>query len=313
MWLVGDIGGTNARLAAFDPTLRRLETVRTYASAAHADAAAVLQAWLRDTGVGPSAACLGIAGPVLGNKCLATNLPWSLDGDELAADFDFPVRLVNDFHAGARGVSRLGPDDVVQIGGGSVVLGECVGVLGAGTGLGEALVVGNRVVAGEGGHAEFGPGNAREAAFAAWLINRDGRASWEQVLSGSGLVNLARFTLEERGADAPGWMNEPDAPRQVLETMPLVVAWFAELLGAEAGNVALRALARGGVYVCGGIAPRMVPVLAAGGFRRRFEAKGKVGAAITSIPAFVVTHPHLGLLGAAAELASLDGSNSEGP
>ncbi|GDX82282.1 glucokinase [Deltaproteobacteria bacterium] len=312
MWLVGDIGGTNARLAAFDPTLRRLETVRTYASAAHADAAAVLQAWLRDTGVGPSAACLGIAGPVFGNKCLATNLPWSLDGDAIGTDLGFPVRLVNDFYAAARGISRLEPEDVVQIGGGAVVSGACLGVIGAGTGLGEALVVGNRVVAGEGGHAEFGPATDREAAFAAWLIARDGRASWEQVLSGQGLVNLARFTLEVRGADAPGWMNEPSAPRQVLETMPLVVAWFAELLGAEAGNVALRSLARGGVYVCGGIAPRIVPILAAGSFRRRFEGKGKVGAAIAEIPAFVVTHPHLGLLGAAAELANMDESNWEG-
>ncbi len=306
MWLTGDIGGTHARLAGFDPALRRLGDVRTYASAAHPDVASVLSAWLRDTGVRPSAVCLGIAGPVLGNRCLATNLPWSLDGAELSADFGFPVRLVNDFYAAARGVSRLEPRDVVQIGGGPAVAGEPIGVIGAGTGLGEALVVGERVVPGEGGHAEFGPGSEREAAFAAWLIARDGRASWEQVLSGSGLVNLARFTLVERGEAAPGWMNEADAPRRVMESMPEVVAWFAELYGAEAGNVALRALTRGGVYLCGGIAPRMVEVLASGGFRRRFEGKGKVGAAIVSIPTFVVTHPSLALLGAAAELSMLE-------
>lgn len=308
MWLTGDIGGTHARLASFDPALRQLAEVRTYASAAHPDVASVLGAWLADTGICPSAACLGIAGPVLGNRCVATNLPWSLDGAALAAELGFPVRLVNDFYAAARGVSRLEPRDVVQIGGGPAVAGEPVGVIGAGTGLGEALAVGERVVPGEGGHAEFGPGSEREAAFAAWLIARDGRASWEQVLSGPGLVNLAGFTLAERGVAVPGWMSEPDAPRQVLERMPEVVAWFAELYGAEAGNVALRALTRGGVYLCGGLAPRMIGALAAGGFRRRFEGKGKVGAAIASIPTFVVTHPALGLLGAAAELSALEGT-----
>jgi glucokinase len=177
-----------------------------------------------------------------------------------------------------------------------------VAVLGAGTGLGEAWLIGGHVVAGEGGHAEFGPGNAREARLSAWLVERYGRASWEHVLSGAGLVNLARFLRAERNETIPAWMAEPGAPAQVSASDPEAVSWFAELYGAEAGNMALRVLARGGVYLCGGVAPRLLPALQAGGFRRRFESKGKLSAAIADVPVFVVTHPALGLLGSAAEL-----------
>lgn len=303
MWLCGDIGGTHARLAAY--ASGALGEVRVYTSRDHEDATAVIARWVQETGLRPTAACLGIAGPVIGNHCVATHLPWELDGTLISDTLGIPVRLVNDFHAAARGVARLGEGDRVQIGGGRAVAGAPVAVIGAGTGLGEALVVAGAVVAGEGGHAEFGPGTVREAALAAALMARHGRSSWEHVLSGPGLVHLARFTLEERGLALPPWLDLPDGPQRVMETMPDVVEWFAELYGAEAGNLALRCLAAGGVYVCGGIAPRMLPALLAGGFRRRFEAKGKVGAAIAAIPVFVVTHPALGLLGAAEELSLL--------
>lgn len=303
MWLCGDIGGTHARLAPFDSGA--LGEVRKYVSGDHRDATALVVTWMRETGLRPTAACLGIAGPVIGNQCVATNLPWDLDGALLSEALGFPVLLINDFHAAARGVSRLGESDRVQVGGGLPVMGAPVGVIGAGTGLGQAIVVGGSVVAGEGGHAEFGAGTVREAALAVWLMERHGRASWEHVLSGPGLVRLARFTLEEGGLEVPAWLDHPNAPQRVMETMPDVVEWFAELYGAEAGNLALRSLAHGGVYVCGGIAPRMLPTLLAGGFRRRFEAKGKVGAAIAAVPVFVVTHPALGLLGAAEDLSLL--------
>ncbi len=298
-WLCGDIGGTNVRLARWDGAL---SPTWSRPSGAFPSAEAAIDTFLEESGLRPTAVCLGIAGPVADNRCVATNLPWVVDGAALAARLGAPVVVVNDFWAAARGVGALGPADVVQVGGGGPVQGAPVAVIGAGTGLGEALLVGDLVVPGEGGHADFGPGSAREARFAAWLLARDGRASWEQVLSGPGLVNLARFLYAERGEAAPAWLDAPDAPAAVAERLPEVAEWFAELLGAEAGNAALRSLARGGVYVAGGIAPRLLPTLQAGGFRRRFAAKGPVGAAIADIPVYVVLHPALGLLGAAREL-----------
>lgn len=300
--LCGDVGGTNARLALWDGELSQQ---RQYPSGAHAHLADVIEAWLGESGVRPAAACLAVAGPVADNRCVATNLPWVIDGDELGRAFGFPVRIVNDFQAAARGTTLLSTRDVVQLGGKDPVPGAPVAVLGAGTGLGEAFLVGGHVIAGEGGHAEFGPGTEREARLAAWLVQRYGRASWEHVLSGAGLVNLARFARHERGEPEPAWLDDREsAPARVSAEEPDTVAWFCELYGAEAGNMALRVLARGGVYLCGGIAPRLAGQLAAGGFRRRFEAKGKLGAAIESVPVYVSLHPALGLLGAAAELGS---------
>lgn len=304
--LCGDVGGTSARLAACVGRAGRggLVDERHYPSNKHADLTTILRRWLADTGMRPSAACLALAGPVVANRCVATNLPWVVDGDALGETLGFPVRLVNDFYAAARGVALLGPADRVQIGGGEAVPGAPVAVLGAGTGLGEAYVVAGQVVPGEGGHCELGASSERESRLIAWLVAREGRASWEHVLSGPGLVRLARFLAEEARRPLPPWIDDPDAPARVSASDAEVVRWFCELYGAEAGNMALRVLARGGVYVAGGIAPRMLPALVAGGFRRRFEAKGKLGEAIAGIPVYVVTHPALGLLGAAAELGA---------
>ncbi|MBM4367926.1 MAG: glucokinase [Deltaproteobacteria bacterium] len=304
--LCGDVGGTSARLAAWrdSPATGGLADERHYPSAEHSNLATILHRWLSDTGVRPSAACLAVAGPVTDNCCVATNLPWVVDGESLARELGFPVRIVNDFYAAARGIALLGAGDLVKVGGGEPVPGAPVAVLGAGTGLGEAFIVGGKVVPGEGGHCELGASNEREARLVAWLVATEGRASWEHVLSGAGLVRLARFLALEGPVPVPTWLDEAGAPARVAATDPEAVRWFCELYGAEAGNMALRVLARGGVYVAGGIAPRMLPALQAGGFRRRFEAKGKLGAAIADVPAYVVTHPGLGLLGAAAELGA---------
>lgn len=276
---------------------------RTWRSAATADLGELIQRWIDETMCRPDAACIAIAGPVTQNRCITTNLPWVVDGAALTVRFGFPVTLVNDFYAAALGVTRLAPSDVVQIGGGAAEVNAPVAVIGAGTGLGEALLLPpDRVVPGEGGHADFGPTTPRELRFAAWLTAREGRASWELVLSGPGLVNLARFSFEDDGEPAPAWLDEAEAPARVSRELPAVVEWFAELYGSEAGNAALRSLARGGVYLCGGIAPTILPTLQRGAFRARFEAKGKLGSAIAGVPVFVVTHPALGLLGAEAEL-----------
>ena len=295
--LCGDIGGTNTRLGLWDGVLG---DVRHYSGAAFDGISGPVEAWLSTTGLRPDAACLAVAGPVSENRCATTNLPWIIDGLELGERFRFPFQIVNDFAAAARGTTFLGEADRVQIGGGAAVSGGPVAVLGAGTGLGEALLVFDRVVAGEGGHAEFGPSNERETRLAAWLVARYGRASWEHVLSGAGLANLFCFSCFEQGKSAPDWATTAEGPARVVQESPETVAWFAELYGSEAGNMALRSLSVGGVFLAGGIAPRILPALQEGGFRRRFESKGKVSGAIRNIPVFAITHPALGLLGAAA-------------
>jgi glucokinase len=301
--LCGDIGGTNTRLAAWDGA--RLDAERSYVSAEWAGLEDPLDRWLSETGIRPDRACFAVAGPVLEQRCITTNLPWVVDGPALTARLACPVRIINDFHAAARGVALLRPEDGASLGGGSPVPGAPIAVLGAGTGLGEAFVIGQEVVPGEGGHADFGPTDARELRLASWLFARSGRASWEDVLSGPGLVNLSRFLASERGGAIPEWLDAADAPAQVAARDPEAVAWFCGLYGTEAGNLALRVLARGGVFLCGGIAPKLLPQLRSGTFRRRFEAKGKVSSAIRDVPVTVVLHPQLGLLGAAAEAAQM--------
>jgi glucokinase len=302
--LVGDVGGTHTRLALWEDGA--LTHVHDEPSHAWRDLAEPAARWLAGLGVRrgsadhPTRACFGVAGPVRDGVCTTTNLPWTLREDTLTHALGMPTRLINDFHAAARGVTMLGPGDHATLVEGDAVRGAPVAVLGAGTGLGEAYVVAETVIPGEGAHAEFGPTDERELRLAAWLIRRHGRASWEDVLSGPGLVNLARFLLEERG-ETPGWLDGADAAAHVAERCPEAVAWFCALYGAEAGNMALRVLARGGVWLCGGIAPRMLDALRGGAFEQRFRAKGKLRHALDGIPVHVVTHPSLGLLGAAGE------------
>jgi glucokinase len=302
--LVGDVGGTHTRLAMWDEG--ELRHVHDEPSRAWSGLAEPVLRWLARIGARPGTpgypdrACFGVAGPVRDGACAATNLPWTLHEDALSRSLGVPTRLVNDFHAAARGVTMLAPGDFATVVAGDAVPGAPVAVLGAGTGLGEAYVVADTVIPGEGAHAEFGPADTRELRLAAWLIQRHGRASWEDVLSGPGLVNIARFVCEERG-DPTAWLEAPDAAACVAERCPEAVTWFCALYGAEAGNMALRVLARGGVWLCGGIAPRMLGPLRAGAFEARFRAKGKLRHALDGIPVHVVTHPALGLLGAAGE------------
>jgi glucokinase len=297
--LVGDIGGTNTRLARWEDGV--LGPVTSLPSASYGGAEEPLRTWMDDHGDDVEAIALGVAGPVRDEVCVTTNLPWIVDGSLLRTAFGRPVTVINDFHAAARGVTALGPADRAVIVPGTPVEGAPIAVIGAGTGLGEAVVHDGCVLPGEGGHADFGPSNARELALSAWLAARLGRASWEDVVSGPGLVNLARFARHQLGEAEDPRLDHPDAAARVVAEQPSIVEWFCALYGAEAGNVALRSLARGGVYLCGGIAPRILPALRAGPFANRFFSKGKISGSLAGIPVYAVTHPAVGLLGAAVE------------
>jgi glucokinase len=275
-------------------------------------------------GVGIESACFGIAGPIENNICRATNLPWVVDGRALEMRLGIArVRLVNDLHAAALAVTAVGPESLVALGGLPPVPQGPIAVLGAGTGLGEAFLLwspaNNRyeVVPSEGGHMDFAPRTPLEVGLLQFLTNKYGRVSCERVLSGQGLADLFAFLAQEpacrslirpetavaMAAHGPG--HDPAAvvtERALAGTDPIcemALAMFCSVLGAVAGNVALAVLATGGVFVAGGIAPRVVPYLQRGVFREAFERKGRLHTLVERIPAFVVTHPQIGLLGAA--------------
>lgn len=274
-------------------------------------------------------ACLGIAGPIEHNRCQATNLPWVVDGRALATRIGIPnVILVNDFSAAALGVTAVGPESLASLGGGAPVPHGPIAVLGAGTGLGEAYLLWSEsssryeVVPSEGGHADFAPRTPLEAGLMQYLSAKYGRVSCERVLSGQGLVDVFAFLSEEpasRGLtprEAPALLasaaahKDPAAAiseRALAGTDPvceMALAIFCSVLGAVAGNLALMVLATGGVYVAGGIAPRVLPFLQRGGFREAFDRKGRLHTLVERIPAYVVTHAQPGLLGAATVAAA---------
>jgi len=341
--LAGDIGGTNARLALYSATRGQgnedgkwqFDPVfdHTYPSKSHPSLDLIVEDFLNEarmqTGQAReiTRACLGIAGPVENNICRATNLPWVVDGNALASHVGIErVTLLNDFHAAALGVTSVAPSYLIGLGGSPPVLHGPVAVLGAGTGLGEALLtwspVENRyqVIPSEGGHADMAPRTPLELALYHFLAAKYGRVSYERVLSGRGLIDAFTFLSQEPAcaslireqtrADmaAPGHDPAAVITQRALDfsdpVCEMAVSIFSSVLGALAGNLALYALATGGVFIAGGIAPRLLPYLQRGGFRDAFEAKGRMTTLVARIPAFVVTHPQLGLLGAATRAAT---------
>jgi glucokinase len=329
--LAGDIGGTKALLAIVDidlgrdggPLKARVGPSRRYESREHPGLESVCRAFEAETGRPlPRRAGFGVAGPVVGGRVVATNLPWVMDEEalrqQLAAE---RVRLINDFAALGLGLVFVERKDLVPLNEGIRDARGPVAVLGAGTGLGECVVVtcedgSRRVLPSEGGHCDFAPRDGAEIAVLTFLARRHDHVSWERVLSGEGLVNLAeaiadhdRLPLAEplvqqlasHRYDAPSLVThlarQGDAVcRRALET-------FCRLYGAEAGNLALKALSTGGVYVAGGIAPRIVAELSDGRFRAAFLDKGRMRPVLTQIPVHVVLDPLTPLYGAAAVAA----------
>jgi glucokinase len=281
-------------------------------------------------GRGIEGACLGIAGPIENNRCHATNLPWVVDGRALATRLGIPrVTLVNDFSAAALGVTAVGAGELVALGGATPVARGPIAVLGAGTGLGEAFLLwsasGDRyeVVPSEGGHADFAPRTPLEAGLLQYLSNKYGRVSCERVLSGNGLVDIFGFLSQEPACrplirpDTAAVLAAPasgqrDAAAEISKRglagddpiCEMSLALFCSVMGAIAGNLGLSVLATGGVFVAGGIAPRILGYLQKGGFREAFERKGRLHTLVERLPAFVVTHPQPGLLGAATIAAT---------
>jgi glucokinase len=328
--LAGDIGGTKTRIAVFDDAvnLRTLAEER-FPSGDYRSLDAVLQRFRQLHDLPVIAACFGVAGPVKDGRCEATNLPWIVDAAQLAAELGLPhVGLVNDLEANAYGLATLGSDDCRQLAAGEPGSHGNVGLIAAGTGLGEAGLFwdGRRLhpFACEGGHTDFSPRTALEVRLLEWLrTNFVEHVSWERVLSGPGLVNVYRFLREDARAEEPAWLTEqmhtgdPAAAisqAALAHTSPLCVHaldLFVSLYGAEAGNLALKLMATGGMYIGGGIAPRIAAKLGDGTFMRAFVAKGRMAPLLEAMPVRVVMNDRTALRGAARHAA--DGALTRTP
>lgn len=317
MILAGDIGGTNTRLALIEAAGGRLRVVtdERVPSRQHADLPTVLARFRAQHAAPIRAAGFGVAGPVVEGRCEATNLPWVVDAAAIARQLDLPrVSLINDLEAIAYAIPALGPADLGVLNEGRHTLGSQA-VIAAGTGLGEAGLYwdGTRYhpFASEGGHADFAPRTPLEMELLRFLLTRFKRVSYERVVSGPGLLNVYAFLKETGRGEEPAWLSERIAredpaaaiSRAALDDRcPLCVQaldLFISVYGAEAGNLALKMLAVGGVYVAGGIAPKIMPKLGDGTFLEAFVTKGRLTPLLEAIPVRVILNDRAGLLGAA--------------
>ena len=302
MILAGDIGGTNTRLALFNGAARPAR-IETYATAGDG-LAQIVDAFLEDDSRELDGACFGIAGTIVDNAARGVNLPWEVDGHALGNELGAPVAIVNDLQANARGIEVLEADDFAVLNAGEQHADGNRAVLSAGTGLGEAGLIwaGSRyhAVATEGGHVDFAPRNELEIDLYRFLADEyGGHVSYERICSGIGLVNIYRFLT---GADG----NVPTPAEITTEALAdsssassAALDLFVSIYGARAGNAALAYMATGGVFLGGGIPPKIVDRLRAGGFMRAFVDKGRFSPLLSRIPVRVILNDHAALLGAA--------------
>jgi glucokinase len=317
--LAGDVGGSKTLLALFSQDLRGMRPLAraVFASSEFPTLKEVLQRFLAGGHPRLSGAAFGIAGPVHGGRVQATNLPWRVNAFALSRNLGgIPVRLLNDLEALAWAVPGLQPRDLQTIHRGVAVFQGPRVVVAPGTGLGEAISFscpgGEQILPSEGGHADFAPGDELQADLLAYLRPRFGHVSVERVCSGGGIPNLYEFFKHSGRFPEPPWLAAELAG--VKDPTPVIVRsgmegtsricratleLFAAILAAEAGNLALKVLAGGGVYFGGGLPPRILPLLRSPSFRETFAAKGRFSKMLKRIPLRVITHPEAGLLGAA--------------
>lgn len=314
--LAGDIGGTKTLLQLSEAGGGVL-TERRFDSASFSSLEQVVAKFLGDFPSPPlAAACFGVAGPVQGGRANITNLPWQIDEASIAAEFHVPlVRLINDFQSVAYGIEALETRDLATLQAGAPRECGVRAVIGAGTGLGEGFLVWQgsyyEAFPSEGSHADFAPTDALQIELLHYLAARYGHVSYERLVSGPGLVDIFDFMCVSRGRQATMELQSAMKARDPAAAISdfamggkddLAVSsldLFARIYGAEAGNLALKVLARGGVYIAGGIAPQIMGKLEDGAFLRAFADKGRFAGLLGEIPVHVVLNPKAGLIGAA--------------
>ena len=312
VWLVGDIGATNARFGLMSPAGAVLHS-STFAGADFATITDAIAAYLGQASSlpRPRIGCLAIAAPVSGDQIRMTNHPWSFSLAALRGQLGFErLEIINDFTAVALALPRLGPDDRMPVGGGMPIDGRPIAVLGPGSGLGASGLIpaGPRwsPLTGEGGHVTMAAVIARENGVLDWMRRHFDHVSAERCLSGPGLVNLYNALAALDGVPAAPYTAAQITDPATAARDPLcreATAMFCAMLGTVAGDLALTLGAQGGVYIAGGIMPRLGARFVESGFRARFEAKGRLSPYVAAIPTYVVTHPLPAFLGCAAALA----------
>jgi glucokinase len=319
MILAGDVGGTKVHLALFDFTDGELKHLRDqiFPAKEYAGLEEIVKEFIVTEKV--TSACFGVPGPVRDGRLRLTNLPWTLDSRELASDLKIDyVFLINDLQANGYGIAELGPDQIYTLSEGDSRQVGNRALISAGTGLGEAFLVwdGRDYVPypSEGGHSDYAPRNEDEIDLLRFLKQKyNGRISFERVVSGMGLTNIYEFLREVRGLEEPVWLAEKIAaaqdPNSVITEMGLsakaeicvkALDMFVSAYGAEAGNLALKVLSAGGLYIGGGIAPRILEKLKDGTFLKSFRDKGRLSQLLINMPVRVILDSRAALLGAAA-------------
>lgn len=324
MILAGDVGGTNARFALFAAKGSRLKSIAidVFPCKAYVSLEAIVSKFLDGRKVKLAAACIGVAGPIREGRVQMTTLPWAVDSRTLGALLKLKhVHLINDLEANARGIAALAPSDFAVLNKGKADPCASAALISAGTGLGEAGLHREKKsyvpIPSEGGHTDFAPRDELEIELLRYLTKDYGRVSYERVVSGPGIFNIYRFlrdtgraveTSELRncleGADAPAVISH-FALKGKHEICVQALDLFVSLYGAEAGNLALKMLATGGVFVGGGIAPKILPAFDSGSFMTAFRAKTPLESMLAAMPVKVILNAEAGLLGAAVFAAGL--------
>ncbi|WP_088242686.1 glucokinase [Calothrix rhizosoleniae] len=337
--LAGDIGGTKTILQLVEASPQQdLHPIaeERYPSGDFTDLVPMVQQFLAKTNMGtPDKACFGIAGPVVNNTAKLTNIAWSLDGERLQSELGIAqVSLINDFAAVGYGILGLKATDLCTLQPGKPNSESPIAILGAGTGLGQGFLVKQgeyyQVFASEGGHADFAPRNELEFQLLKYLLDKHGiqRISVERVVSGLGLVSIYQFMRDRQlASESPEiaqvvrtWEQEAGKQEKSVEPGAVIgmaavqksdrlaektMQLFVEVYGAEAGNLALKLLPYGGLYVAGGIAGKILPLLQSGSFLFNFTQKGRMRGILSNIPVYIVLNPQVGLIGAAVCAARL--------
>jgi glucokinase len=323
MILTGDIGGTKTNIAIISPDAGPRQTLvtKTYASDEYDSLETIITEFLREQSEddnGLHRACFGVAGPVIKGHAKTTNLPWEIDEKRIAKKCGVSnVKLLNDLEAAAYGILSLKKEDIVTLNKGKPAQEGVIAVIAPGTGLGEAFLAWDRdsyrAYPTEGGHTDFGPQNEREIELLRYLMKSHKHVSYEWVCSGIGIPNIYNFLRDSGYAEEPEWLaralahtddptpqisnaayKQDDPVDLCVQTMEM----FVSILGAEAGNLALKTLPTGGVYIGGGIPPRMLRPLQEGQFMKAFLSKGRFNSLLESLPVHVILNPQTALIGA---------------
>lgn len=330
MLLAGDIGGTKTVLALFDVdetanTITRHPLVeRTFPSQQYQSLELIIEEFLREVERGVSAGSFGVAGPVVGHRAQVTNLPWVIDAASMGERFGFNIHLLNDLEALATAVPFLEGTDLITLSEGQPVERGAIGVIAPGTGLGEGFLVWNREAGryesypSEGGHCAFGPTTPLQLEMLNYWLPRMGHVSYERVCSGIGIPNIYTFLRETGRHPEPDWLRDQldDAtdPTPVIvraavageaEICAATLELFMEILGDQAGNLALTVLATGGIYLGGGIPGRILPQLQKGPFMKFFQDKGRFSEMMSRIPVHIIYNPKAALYGTAYDALAL--------